>query len=508
MRISIDRSCSIPVYVQIRERVREMILSGELDPGYRLPPERKLAEQLGVNRSTVLNAYDDLKADGLIGARVGQGTIVLAPSGELEGADPAKMVGQLPLRQLLSESASRIQQPLVNNILKNANRTDVISFAAGVSAYSFDPTEELVETQSRLLKNFGSTMLQYSATEGYLPFRESLSAFMSDRGIAAGTDEIAVLSGSQQGIDLAARIFLDPGDVVIVEEPSFFGAFQIFQGAGARLMGVPADDKGMRMDILESTLERVRPKFIYTVPTFSNPSGTVMELNRRKKLLELAYKYQVLIIEDDPYGELRYDGTHIPSLKALDRHGYVIYLSSFSKILFPGLRLGWVAADRNIIRQFVLAKQLADLHTNTLSQWIMDDFLRRGVLAGRLKTVIRENREAREIMTGALRAHAVKGFEWSVPEGGLYYWCKLPDGVDQNTLAIKAQERKVVVVPGNIFYPGYSAGNHIRLTFSSPPREKIGEGVRLLMLSVKDALQISGVPEEGAGEDIEIRPIL
>jgi DNA-binding transcriptional MocR family regulator len=505
MKITIDRNSSTPIYKQIRDQIRELILSGVLQPGFQLPPERKLAVKLGVNRSTVLNAYRDLRADALISSHIGQGTTVVPPLSILPG-NHLENVNQLPWRQFLSGSAIRMQQPLISNILKIANRSGIISFAAGFSGHSSDPIDELLETQNRLLKDYGSVLLQYSATEGHYPLRESLSHLMEERGISVSPQEIMVLSGSQQGIDLAVRILIDPGDIILVEEPSFFGALQVFQSAGARIIGVPVDQDGMRVDLLEPLLERYRPKLIYTIPTFQNPSGAVMALERRKKLLQLAYQYQIPVLEDDPYGELRYEGAHLPPLKALDPYGYVIYLSTFSKIIFPGLRVGWVCAPEPVIRQYSLAKQMTDLHTNSLAQWIMDDFLRRGVFARRVAVIKKENHTCRDMMAEALTQYGEKSLEWYTPEGGLYFWCRLPQQLDLSNLVAKAAENKVVFVPGNIFYHGNSGQNHIRLSFSSTAFEKIKPGIKALNQAIKEVLGEREQADMSPG--MEIRPIL
>ncbi|MDF2614320.1 MAG: transcriptional regulator with domain and aminotransferase domain [Clostridia bacterium] len=506
MRIILNKSSSIPIYLQIRNQIRDMILQGILEPGFRLPSERKLAETLGVNRSTVLNAYRDLKADDLIGSHTGAGTTVLMAQTSINKDNMPQKVSKLPWMQLLGGCALRMQQPLVSDILKTANRKDVISFAAGFLAQTHDPVEELLESQCRLLKDYGSTMLQYSSTQGYLPLRESISNLMQKRGITIDPEGIIVLSGSQQAIDLTARIFIDPGDVVIVEEPSFFSALQIFQSVGARIVPVPIDAKGMKIEFLESLLSRIKPKLIYTIPTFQNPSGTVMDIKRRRALLDIAYKYQIPILEDDPYGELRYEGNHLPTLKALDQHGYVIYASTFSKIMFPGMRIGWVVAEREVIRQFVLAKQMADLHTNTLGQWIMDDFLRSNVFHKRLQTVINENRESRRLMIEALKQYAIEDFEWQAPEGGLYFWCRLPRQIDPERLITKAEEKKVVYAPGKIFCLGYTDNHYIRLSFSSPPKELIKQGIKLLMQAVKETMNEEKMKH--SPEASEIMPIL
>ncbi len=505
MNLFIDRNSPIPVYKQIRDQIQEMILSGVLQPGFRLPPERKLAEQLRVNRSTVLNAYRDLRADAFVNSHTGQGTVVASPALEIAEKSSIKP-DPLPWRQYFSTSAARMQEPLVSNILKDANRSDVISFAAGFSGNSADPVDELLTTQNRLLKDYGSILLQYSATEGHYPLRESLCHVMENRGAMVSPEEVMVLSGSQQGIDIATRIFVDPGDIIVVEEPTFFGALQIFQSAGARMIDVPVDQNGMIVDLLEPLLQRYKPKFIYTVPTFQNPSGTVLSLERRRRLLELAYQYRVPIIEDDPYGELRYDGKSIPTLKALDQYGYVIYLGTFSKIMFPGLRIGWVAATLPVIRQYTLMKQMADLHTNSLGQWIMDDLIRRGVFAKRIATLKKENCKCRDIMAHALKEYGHPELEWAIPEGGLYFWCRLPENVNPTSLVAKANDKHVVFVPGNIFYSQNGGQNYIRLSFASIAPDKIGPGIQALNQALGEVIALYQSPL--VHYEKEIRPIL
>lgn len=305
---------------------------------------------------------------------------------------------QMQWRQFFSEFADRTNEPLLRDLMELANSEDVISFAAGITPPELYPEETLQNILGRIIEECGLTVLLHTPTEGHYPLRESISRLLGKRNITVSPEETLVLAGSQQGLDLAARAFIDSGDTIIVEEPSFFCALQAFKAAGARLIGVPADENGMRVDLLESLFARYKPKFIYTMPTFQNPSGVVMDLERRHQLLELAYRYQVPILEDDPYGELRYEGEPLPSLKALDRFGYVMYLSTFSKILFPGLRLGWIAALRPVIRQFTLIKQMTDLHSNSLSQYLLDSVLREGILERHIKTVSKEYARRRDIM--------------------------------------------------------------------------------------------------------------
>lgn len=315
-----------------------------------------------------------------------------------------------------------------------------------------------------------------------------------------------ILSGSQQGLDLAARVFLDPGDVIVVEEPSFFSALQVFRAAGARVMGVPVDEGGMRLEVLEPLLMRTKPKLIYTLPTFQNPSGVTMGLERRVRLLELAYRYQVPVLEDDPYGELRYEGGAVPPLKALDQYGYVIYLSTFSKILFPGLRVGWLAATRPVVRQFALAKQLVDLHSGSLSQQLLDRFARQGLLLSHLQTVRQDYLSRRNIMLEALEQNTPPGFSWNRPEGGLYLWCRLPERIASSRLMARAADQRVSFVPGEAFHQNGQGQNFIRLNYTFPPPGRIREGVARLMEAVRETL--AEVPDTGTDVEVEMKPIV
>jgi 2-aminoadipate transaminase len=377
MMLNISRSSKTPVYIQIADQIRRQILSGELPAGQRLPSERKLAERLGVNRTTILNAFELLKSEGLLDAWVGSGTVVRSVVREESGESLA--AAEPVWNQLFSQYAGRFGSGLVKDLLSLASRTDVISFATGIASPDSGPVEILRGLETEVLKKENIRALLHSPTEGFLTLRTAMCDLMQRRGVFCGPDEVMLLAGSQQGIDLAARVFLDPGDIVVIEEPTYFPAIQIFRAAGARLMSVPVDGDGMRVDVLEQLLARYRPKLIYTVPTYQNPTGTEMSLERRKRLVALAGRYNTVVLEDDAYGDLCYEGVQPPLLKSLDGAGYVIYLSTFSKNVYSGLRLGWMVADARIIRQFSSSKQLTDLHSCSLSQWLVERFVESGV---------------------------------------------------------------------------------------------------------------------------------
>jgi DNA-binding transcriptional MocR family regulator len=275
---------------------------------------------------------------------------------------------------------------------------------------------------------------------------------------------------------------------VIVEEPTYLGALQAFRSGGVRLVGVPVDADGMRTELLEPLLARHRPRLIYTLPTFQNPSGAVMSLPRRRQLLDLAYRHQVPILEEDPYGDLRYDGRPLPSLKAMDTRGQVLHLNTFSKVLFPGLRIGWLVGPAAAVRRVAVAKQTVDLHSGTLSQWLMARFLTEGCLERHLEKVRPEYARRRDALLSALRAASRAGLVWSRPEGGFYLWCRLPEAVPPERLLAEAARERVSFLPGTVFSIEGGDATHIRLNFTASPPDRIREGVRRLARVLRTAL--------------------
>jgi 2-aminoadipate transaminase len=505
MRVSINREDKTPVYLQIFEQIRRLIISGELLPGFRLPPERKLAESLGVNRTTVLNAYRELKAEGLVGSHVGNGTIVL--SYLQDEPETLNYSSQEPVwNQFFSHHSNDLESYILKDLLTLASRRDVISFATGIASPETGPLNAFIGIESELVEKRNYKALLHTPTEGFASLREAISKLMQKKGVYCQYDEVMLLSGSQQGLDLTARLILDPGDIVVIEEPSFFPAIQAFRAVGARVMSIPMDEKGMKIDLLEQLLQRYRPKLIYTIPTFHNPTGTEMELDRRKRLIELAYKYRVLIIEDDAYGDLCYEGQPLPLLKSMDNDGYVIYLSTFSKNVYAGLRLGWIVAHRKVIKKFAAAKQIMDLHSSSLSQWIIERFITSGGLDSHIPNLCRDYRVKRDAMYDALAKHAPTGLNWNRPRGGYYIWCKLPDGISASKLIAKAAERKVVFVPGTPFFTSGQGDDFVRLNFTFAALKDITEGVKRLCEAIRELMNEQDHCDVYAS--LEINPIV
>ncbi|NMC13269.1 MAG: PLP-dependent aminotransferase family protein, partial [Chloroflexi bacterium] len=348
---------------------------------------------------------------------------------------------------------------------------------------------EFSEACQIVIRDHGALALQYGTTEGYLPLREWIVRHSDRYGIKVAADNILITSGSQQGLDLLGRIFINRGDRILVESPTYLGALQAWNAYGAEYVTVPADKDGMITDALEEAL-RTGPKFIYVLPNFQNPTGVTLSLERRLKLVELADRYGVPIIEDDPYGQLRFEGEHIPPVVVLDDqyranshpsyHGNVIYLSTFSKILSPGLRLAWVIAPPEVIRKFVQAKQGSDLHTATFNQLVAYQISKDGFLDQHIKLIRKVYKERRDVMLAAMDRYFPPGVDWTQPAGGLFLWGTMPEYLDSKEVLKDALEQKVAFVPGEPFYPRGGGHNTMRLNFSYSKPEVINEGISRL----------------------------
>lgn len=402
---------------------------------------------------------------------------------------------QTPWDHRYAMRTQRMAASVIRELLKFAELPDIISFAGGFPAPDVFPTEKIAEACNRVLKENGKTALQYGSTEGYLPLREMIARHTERYAMKVNPDNIMITSGSQQALDLLGRIFINRGDRILVESPTYLGALQAWNAYGAEYVTVPSDDHGMITESLEEAL-RTGPKFIYLLPNFQNPTGVTIPFERRMKIIELADRYGVPIIEDDPYGQLRFEGDHIPPVVHLDNQyrsnsngtsysGNVIYLSTFSKTLSPGLRLAWIIAPPEVIRKLVLAKQGADLHTATFNQVIAFEVAKDGFLDQHIKVIRETYRERRDVMLDTLVESMPEGVRWTHPEGGLFLWATMPDNIDSAELLKVALIEKVAFVPGGPFHPDGRGKNTMRLNFSFCKPEIINEGISRLGRVVK-----------------------
>ncbi|MGI6038228.1 MAG: PLP-dependent aminotransferase family protein [Limnochordia bacterium] len=370
---------------------------------------------------------------------------------------------------------------VIREILKVTQRPEIISFAGGMPDPGSFPLEFIREACGELLTRRGEEILQYGTSEGYLPLREGIVDFVAQKGIAAQVEDVLILSGSQQGIDLTAKALLDPGDGVIVEEPTYLAALSIFRSYEAQIIPVAGDEEGMDPAALEEALRDNKIKLIYLVPTFQNPTGLTYGEARRRRIGELAAKYGVYVIEDDPYGDLRYSGEALSALKAYDQEDKIVYLGTFSKIISPGLRVGFcVITDPQLRQKVLIGKQGTDVHTSNLSQQIVWKFLADGHLPRHIEQICDRYRQKRDLMLQCLAEEFPSTAKWRQPHGGLFLWVELEEGISTAELLPRAVEEKVAYVPGAPFYPSGGGENTLRLNFSNATEEKISLGCQRL----------------------------
>ena len=379
----------------------------------------------------------------------------------------------------LARRLESVRPSNVSHILRAATRTYLISFAGGLPAMDLFPVDGIRAASERVLAQ-GPAALQYGDTVGYRPLREYIAAAMARRGIACTADDVVLTSGSQQGLDLLARAFVDPGDVVITETPTYLAAIRVFQSCEARFLSAPTDEHGIVVDALPELIERHRPKLLYTIPNFQNPSGVTLAAGRRRALVELAERYDFTVIEDDPYGQLRYAGEDCPPIKSFDRAGQVVYVGTLSKTVAPGLRVGWTVSDPALVATLVALKQVADTMSSTLDQRIAFEYLQTGANGAHVERIRAVYRERYQAMDAALREHMPAGYSWTKPEGGMFLWVTGPAALDTSELLQAALARGVLYVPGSDFFPDESGRNCMRLSFSACAPERIREGIRLL----------------------------
>lgn len=389
-------------------------------------------------------------------------------------------------RDLFATRMEHVRASEIRELLKITERPEVISFAGGLPAPELFPLEALARVSAQLILEDGAKALQYSTTEGCEPLREKIAARMNKVfGSRVDSREILITSGSQQALDFIGKVFIDKGDEIFLESPSYLGAINAFRAYEPCFVEVETDSDGMLPESLEKTLDKAkRPKFIYVVPDFQNPTGRTWSLERRRALVEIASKHGVPVIEDNPYGELRFDGDILPAVKALDTTGLVVYLGTFSKTLCPGMRIGWIAADAHLLDKFVLIKQGADLHTSTISQMQINRLLDTFDFEGHIQTIRKAYRSRRDAMVKAMEAYFPPDITFNRPQGGLFTWAELPEGMNARILLEKAVEDHVAFVPGGSFYPCAPKENTLRLNFSNMPESRITEGIRRLSRSI------------------------
>lgn len=442
-----------PLYGHLVELLESAIAKGELPSGTRVPPERTLAQRLKISRTTVVSAYRELESRGLLRGYVGRGTFVCAAP-EPEGTPFA-------WRGKIAAAALRSSDSTLRDVVRNSSDARLLSLAAGGPALDKFPNDAFLEAVNHALASDSSAVWGHGPTEGQPALRTAIAERYN-----VPRESVLILSGAQQGMDLLARCLVDPGDAVIMDRPGYLGAIQSFRAAGAKLIGW--DMARADSDELEDLLVRYRPKLIYTNPTFQNPTGVTMPIRTRRELLSLAQRYRVPIVEDATYRDLYFTDAPPPSLRELDDHNLVIYLNSFSKVMAPGLRLGWIAAAPSIVEQIAIIKQRLDPHTPNLVQMAVARMMRQGAFDSHLRTIRTEHARRCTQMIAAIQRHMPPGsIRFGRPAGGLYLWGRLGSGLSATALHDRALAAGVTFVPGPAFYPDPAGDSELRLCFTS-----------------------------------------
>jgi DNA-binding transcriptional MocR family regulator len=476
----------VPLYIQLRDQIRALVHGGDLRPGERIPASRELATQLGVHRTTVANAYAELESEGLISGHVGRGTFIRGENGFRKMTavpHPTSAGGSLRWESLFADE--RGEEVLTR--LRQVVPRGAVSFVMARPATEFFPIEELRKCTNAVWRREGPEILEFGPSDGYPPLKQALVALLRSEGCEAGDENLLITDGCQQALDLVCRAFLRPGDTVLIENPAYPGALAVLTGARARILGVPVNTEcgpgmtpGVDVSAIEAVLMQNRVKMIVLTPDFHNPTGTTLPVAERRRLLEIVARFQVPVIEDHIYARLRARGERVPSLKQLDRSNIVIQVDSFSKIAFPGMRVGWIVAPSNVIERLRLVKQSTDLHTGHLSQAILAEYMRRGHLARHLERTRKAYSGRLAALEQALSRLMPLGTKWTRPEGGMCVWVELPPGFDSNELSIHTRERGVVFTPGRYFYSQNPQPNTLRLGFTGVAERDIVRGIATL----------------------------
>ncbi|MDX2163004.1 MAG: PLP-dependent aminotransferase family protein [bacterium] len=489
--VPLDRDSEEPIYRQLIRHIRAQVDSGMLPAGTRLPASRDLARQLNISRISVVNAYAELRAEGYLSAHAGRGTFVAGERSEPLTAATA-LPHHLPDRRdgngasgAHSGGAHHENQNAPDRSLREmmrlARKPGVINFSHGVPPSEFFPVFHLRDAINTVLERDGARALGYEQPEGYAPLRATVRDYVSALGIQCSPDHVLITGGTQQALDLIVQALLGEGDLLLTENPTYLGMLDIARTRRVQVMGLPMDDDGIRLDMLENIVLEMHPRLLYVMPTFQNPTGRIMPIHRRRQLLNLANEYNLTLLEDSVYHEFRYEGDATPPLKALDENGIVIHASGFTKNLLPGMRIGYVIANGTHYERLVRVKQSADISTPGLNQRTIHLMLERGVLAKQLERNNREIRRRRDVALECAARYLPPGSKWNTPQGGLYLWIDLPkSGPTASELYVSAIQMGVAYGIGNVFHTDNSGSHQIRINFGAQKPTDIEEGFKRL----------------------------
>jgi DNA-binding transcriptional MocR family regulator len=486
MTIQLSREANKPLYLQVADQLRTQIENGELPPDTRLLASRRLARQLGVNRITVVNAYAELEAEGLVVSRVGSGTFVAS---SVPAARPNESA--IPRPRPSTDMRPWNANQMMTEMTRLSHQTGIISFAAGAPASELLPVNEFRRAINDVLRRDGPDALQYEEVTGYWPLRETIAAYLRQKDISVKGDDILITTGCQQALDMALRMLTRSGaGVLMVEDPCYLGLLDIVNSRRISPVGIPLDKHGIQVEWLEPLIRRHRPQLIYVTPTFHNPTGATMPLERRQALLDVAARCGVPILEDTSYDDLRYEGDPLPTLKSLDTADMVLQAGGFSKTLVPGLRIGYLIVPPLLYRRMITTKQTTDISTSPLNQRALQTYLQSGHFSQHLQRVQHIYKERRDAMLTAITHHFPAEALWRIPDGGMYIWVEMPaNGPSATDLYMAAKNYNVAFAIGSVFSASGSFTHAMRLNFVSYPPAEIEEGIRRLGKAWKELLK-------------------
>ncbi|MDE2747503.1 MAG: PLP-dependent aminotransferase family protein [Chloroflexota bacterium] len=488
LNITLQRESEAPLYRQLIEQIRGLIDGGDLPGGARLPASRGLARQLGVSRISVVNAYSELRAAGYLSAHAGRGTFVAR---ERSSPDAAHARRPAPTA---SQRASAIR-----GMMRLARRPGVIDFSGGAPPGEFFPLRYLQDAINHVFERDGADALAYEVPAGYPPLRSAVRDYVRAIGIDCRVDDVLITGGAQQAIDLVLQSMMRDGETLVTADPTYLGIIDIAEARRVHIHGIPIDEHGIRIDALENALDDLRPRLIYVMPSYQNPTGHLMPLHRRRQLVQLAARRRIPILEDEVYREFRYDGDELPPLKALDESGVVIHTNAFTKVLLPGIRIGYLVADGPYSERLARVKQAADISTPGLNQRAIHLLLQRGVLAKQLERNRLELRRRRVAALAAAQRYLPAGSGWHAPGGGLFLWVELPqDGPSAAETFIAGIQRDVAFAIGALFYTGDGGSHAMRLNFGIHKPETIEAGFKRIGAAWAALVDEYGDVERGA----------
>lgn len=485
MKISINKNEKTPLYLQIAGKIKRMIFNGSLVDGYTLPSERRLAEKLNIHRNTVVRAYSELKDEGLITSYQGQGYQV-----RYRSIFYGMVKKPVNWDALIKEQYLHFESDF-DHLFKKSYERDIISFGGGMAAREPYPSEEIALAFERILKRHHDQAYFYTPDQGDLELRREITAFMNTKGIMTKPGNIQIFSENNQALDFLMTLMLSPGDKVLTQEILSPDIYRTIQVAGGQVVTVPMDEKGMMCDDLAALIEKENPRFIYVDSSFHNPTGAILSVERRKKLLELSYQYRIPIIEEDEGSELYYDAGEVPSIKSMDTGNNVIYMYSFSLTMMPGAGISFVVADTNVIQPLSKLVSMKLVSLDWVPQMLLLEYMKQGTFSRRLDDFRSICREKRDLMCHHIdRISSETGLSYRKPAGGVYLWVKLPSGIHARKLLEAAHREGVTFIPGYVFYPKKHVGNnYIRLNYSYPAKLQIEAGMEILGRVIRQTQQ-------------------